>query len=250
MSMGPAAEAVSQAVDILDAASSLVVLTGAGVSAESGVPTFRASDGLWYEHRVEDVATPRAFHRDPELVWDFYNARRQNLAEVEPNAGHHALAELERRFQRFTLVTQNIDGLHRLAGSRNVLEVHGNLWQVRCTGCETVLDKTRVELDPLPHCEDCGRMLRPNVVWFEEELPADVWQAASEAVDACACLMVVGTSAVVYPVAGLVWHAKHCGAKVIEVNLEVTDATAVADVSVLGPSGQTLPLIVQRLSEN
>jgi NAD-dependent deacetylase len=232
------------AAGLLRRASNLVAFTGAGVSAESGVPTFRGAGGVWKNHRAEEVATPEAFARDPELVWEFYNYRRNLLAEIAPNPAHRALAELEPRVERFTLVTQNIDGLHRLAGSHNVLELHGNLWRVRCTGCGESFDRPREKLPPLPKCEACGSLLRPDVVWFGEALPEDVWNKASSAVAACDAMLVVGTSAVVYPAAGLVELARGSGARIIEVNLEPSAASSLADVCLHGRAGEILPALV------
>jgi NAD-dependent deacetylase len=228
---------------ILRAAGRIAVLTGAGVSAESGLATFRGPDGLWEGHRVEDVATPAAFHRDPLLVWRFYNARRASLWAARPNPGHYALAALEARFgpDQFTLATQNVDGLHRAAGSTNVLELHGSLARVRCTGCGVIEDCTGETLDDLPHCRGCGRLLRPDVVWFFEPLPDDVWLRAEEAARRCQCFLVAGTSAVVYPAAGLIDVARSRGARVIEINLAPTAASADADVGLYGPSGEVLP---------
>src|SRR5262249_37788604 len=161
----------------------VAALTGAGVSAESGVNTFRGAGGLWEGHRVEEVATPGAFARDPALVWKFYNARRANLRAVRPNPGHAALADLERRLgDRFTL---SVDGLPRAAGSRRVVEIHGTLARVRCTGCGTVEDRGFEPLPDLPHCGGCGALLRPDVVWFHEMLPEGAWGAAAEAAGAC-----------------------------------------------------------------
>jgi NAD-dependent deacetylase len=248
-------EALDQAAGYLRAANRVCVLTGAGVSAESGVPTFRASDGLWEGHRIEDVATPTGWERNPRLVWAFYNARRANVSTVQPNPGHFALAELERRWgDRFTLVTQNVDGLHRAAGSKNVLEIHGSLHRTRCLACHEVLDRGLEPLAEVPKCE-CGGLLRPDIVWFHESLPPDVWEAALMAADACDVLLVVGTSAVVHPAASLVpvakrrstWDNIRAGAKVIEVNLASTDASHMADVGLYGPSGQVLPKLVERL---
>src|SRR5215218_10399179 len=157
---------LARAAAALRSASRVCVLTGAGVSAESGVPTFRASDGLWEGHRIEDVASPMGFERDPRLVWDFYNARRANVRTVQPNPGHHALVRLEARYgTRYTLVTQNVDGLHRVAGTKNLLEIHGSLYRTRCTGCGEVTDRGLDPLPELPHCP-CGAMLRPDIVWF------------------------------------------------------------------------------------
>jgi NAD-dependent deacetylase len=241
-------QALDRAADLLRRAERVAVLTGAGVSAESGVATFRGAGGLWEGHRVEDVATPEAFRRDPALVWRFYNLRRASLAAVRPNPGHDALAALERRWGsgRFTLITQNIDGLHRAAGSRHVLELHGNLARVRCSRCPLIEDRAGEALPDLPRCPSCGHLLRPAVVWFHEMLPEDVWQEAAAATAECQCFLVVGTSAVVYPAAGLIDLARGVGAGLIEVNLEATDAASGA-VGLYGPSGVILPRLVQRL---
>jgi NAD-dependent deacetylase len=243
---------LDRAVDALRQADRICVLTGAGVSAESGVPTFRASDGLWEGHRIEDVASPEGFVRDPGLVWNFYNARRANVKTVQPNPGHVALAELEHRWgDRFTLVTQNVDGLHRAAGSRNLLEIHGSLHRTRCLDCEEVKDRGLEPLASLPLCE-CGGSLRPDIVWFGEGLPEDIWQAAMIAAHECNVMLVVGTSAVVHPAASLIPIAKRSrkpGAKVIEINLAETDASSFADIGLYGPSGKVLPLLVEKLKQ-
>jgi NAD-dependent deacetylase len=241
-------EALDRAARILRPAHKVAVLTGAGISAESGLATFRGGGGLWEGHRVEDVATPGAFQRDPALVWRFYNLRRANLAKVLPNPGHHALVELERRLGAdFTLVTQNVDGLHQAAGNQSVLEIHGCLRRVRCVGCERVTDRGAEALPDLPRCETCGQLLRPDVVWFEEPLPELIWKSSVDAVQSCDCFLVVGTSAVVYPAAGLIDVARMEGADVIEVNLQPSAASARVDVLLLGPSGTTLPELIKRL---
>jgi NAD-dependent deacetylase len=242
-------EAVSKAAEMVRQAHCIAVLTGAGISAESGLPTFRGAGGLWEGHRVEEVATPMAFRRDPSLVWRFYNARRAGLAKVQPNAGHHALVQLENRFggERFTLITQNVDGLHRVAGRRRVVELHGSLARVRCTGCGTTKDRGHEPLPDLPRCEQCGDLLRPDIVWFHETLPEDVWLEAYAAVKACQCLLIIGTSGVVYPAAGLVELARRAKATVIEINMEQTAASDLADISLLGPSGQLLPQLIEAL---
>lgn len=237
---------LATAAELIGKAEGLAVLTGAGVSAESGLPTFRGSDGLWEGHRIEEVATPFAFERDPRLVWQFYNLRRAALDKVQPNPGHHALVELEKRCPRFTLITQNVDGLHRAAGSQNVLELHGNLRRVRCTGCG-IIEERLDALPELPQCANCSALLRPDIVWFHEMLPTDVWTAAEKAARACDCFIVAGTSAVVYPAAGLVSIAKDHGAKVIEVNLVRSEVSSLADVCLLGPSGTLLPEVIKRL---
>lgn len=228
------------------------VLTGAGVSAESGVPTFRAADGLWEGHRIEDVASPDGFERDPRLVWQFYNARRANRAVVKPNPGHYALVDMEKRWgNRFTIVTQNVDGLHQEAGSQNVLEIHGSLRHTRCLGCGAVANRGLEPLGDEPRCPQCRGQLRPDIVWFGEGLPEDVWHTARYAARECEVLLVVGTSAVVHPAASLIPLSKSIGkpapAKVIEVNLTRTEASEYADIGLYGPSGVVLPKLIERL---
>ena len=251
--------AIRDAAAALAAASRVAVLTGAGVSAESGVPTFRASDGLWEGHRIEDVASPDGFRRDARLVWQFYNGRRANVARVQPNPGHAALADLETRFgDGFTLVTQNVDGLHQAAGSRNVLEVHGSLYRTRCTECGTVRDRGLGPLGDMPTCELCAGLLRPDIVWFGETLPVAIWERAVEAVESCDVFLVVGTSAVVHPAAGLInlasrranWLGGGEAATVIEFNLSPTVASEAAHIGLYGPSGETLPKVVAELQSS
>jgi NAD-dependent deacetylase len=239
---------LDRAADAIRKARSVCVLTGAGVSAESGVPTFRASDGLWEGHRIEDVATPTGFRENPQLVWDFYNARRANVRTVKPNAGHFALVQLEARFgEKFALVTQNVDGLHRVAGTKALHEIHGSLYRTRCTGCSEVKDRGLEPLAKLPMCE-CGAMLRPDIVWFHEALPEDVWEESQFAAGGCDVMLVVGTSAVVHPAASLIPIAKRGNnATVIEVNLTPTEASRHADIGLYGPSGEVLPKLMDRL---
>ncbi|AMV25881.1 NAD-dependent protein deacylase [Gemmata sp. SH-PL17] len=243
--------ALDRAAHWLRTAERVCVLTGAGVSAESGVPTFRASDGLWEGHRIEDVASPDGWDRNPLLVWQFYNARRANVATVKPNAGHFALVAMEDRWSdRFTLVTQNVDGLHLEAGSRRVLEIHGSLRQTRCLTCGSVTNRGSEPLGDAPECPQCRGRLRPHIVWFGEGLPDDVWSAAMVAAHECDVLLVIGTSAVVHPAASLIPISKRhkaVPAKVIEVNLTPTEASAYADVGLYGPSGEMLPKLLQRL---
>jgi NAD-dependent deacetylase len=217
------------------------VLTGAGISAESGVPTFRGAGGLWKNFRPEDLATPQAFFRDPVTVWEWYLWRREVLAKVQPNAGHLALVKLEERTPHFTLITQNVDGLHDRAGSQRILKVHGDVWINRCQQCSrecVTLPDTRP-----PRCE-CGGLLRPGVVWFGETLPQDVWREAELAAGQAEVMLVVGTSAQVYPAAGLVPFAQRNGAAVIEVNIEATPFSNSIDISLRGASGEILPQIV------
>ncbi len=224
----------------------LVVLTGAGVSAESGVPTFRGAGGLWQQFRAEDLATPQAFARDPSLVWQWYAWRRELIAKCEPNAAHRTLAEMERAFSRFLLVTQNVDGLHRRAGNRRMVELHGNIWRVRCVREGTVTEDCRVPLPEIPPRCECGALLRPDVVWFGETLPDDALQRAVEAAETCTVMLVVGTSATVHPAASLPWTAKSHGARVIVVNPEPTPLDDMADEVWPGPAGEVLPSLWER----
>ncbi len=229
---------------LLKNANSIAVLTGAGVSAESGIPTFRGKQGLWKQYRAEDLATPEAFARDPKLVWEWYDWRRGLIAEAKPNAGHYALAELERRAPKFTLITQNVDDLHDAAGSRNVLKVHGSIWVTRCTGCGAEHVDRRPKLPEIPPKCACGAVLRPGVVWFGEALPSDVWSAAERAAQHADVFLVAGTSAVVYPAAGLASIARRAGAKVVEINIEETPLSRTMDACLTGSSAELLPQLM------
>jgi len=241
---------VGEAVRLLHSAARVAVLTGAGVSAESGVPTFRGAGGLWEGRRVEELASPGAFAADPATVWRFYEGRRRALAGVGPNPAHVVLARWQDRFPTYTLVTQNVDGLHQAAGSRGVLELHGSIWRVRCTSCGREREERTVPLPELPpRCPACGSPERPGVVWFGEELPRDVVDAAVGSVEGCEVLVVVGTSAVVFPAAGLVDVAVTAGARVVEVNPEESAQAHLADVAVRGRAGEVLPLVDARLGE-
>ncbi len=222
----------------------VVVLTGAGISAESGVPTFRGEGGLWKQFRAVDLATPEAFSRDPKLVWEFYNWRRELLAPLTPNRGHYALAEIERRAPHFTIITQNIDGLHRKAGSKNIIELHGNIWKIRCTGCEMVQEDLTVPLPEMPSCSSCGSLLRPHVVWFGEMLDPQILNAAFDAILRCDMMIVIGTSGTVQPAASMGLQAKRNGATVAEINMEPTPYTDLYDISISGKSGEILPQLL------
>ena len=225
-------------------ATNIAVLTGAGISAGSGVPTFRGAGGLWREYKPEDLATPEAFGRDPKLVWEWYDWRRGVIAKAAPNAAHKALVELERRKPGFTLITQNVDGLHDLAGSGKMLKLHGDIWRMRCTECGANFPNRRVPLPKIPpHCA-CGGMARPGVVWFGEPMPEGMMKEAEHAVSSAQVFLVIGTSAVVYPAAGLIPYAKQSGAKVIEINTEPTPATAIVDCALQGPASEILPALL------
>ncbi len=222
----------------------VAVLTGAGISAESGVPTFRGEGGLWKQYRAVDLATPEGFARDPELVWEFYNWRRETIGPCSPNPGHFALAQMEQRLPRFALITQNIDGLHKKAGSKNIIELHGNMWKVRCTRCGAITEDPRTRLPKLPACGSCGSLLRPHVVWFGEMLEPQVLNAAYEAVQSCDLMIVIGTSGTVQPAASMGAQAKQNGAWVAEINLEPTPYSDLYDTSILGKSGEILPKLL------
>jgi NAD-dependent deacetylase len=230
--------------ELIQGARSIAVLTGAGVSAESGVPTFRGNNGLWKQYRPEDLATPQAFARDPKLVWEWYDWRREKIASARPNAGHFVLAELEQRVPEFTLITQNVDDLHDDAGSRNVLKLHGSIWTLRCVGCGKERTDRTTPLPVIPPECDCGALLRPGVVWFGETLPADVWQKAERVSGHVEVFLVIGTSALVYPAAGLAGNAKRAGARVIEINIEETALTQRIDAFLRGPSAELLPQLM------
>ncbi len=237
-------QAISTVRDWIQDHERVAVLTGAGISAESGVPTFRGPEGLWRQYRAEDLATPEAFARDPELVWEWYDWRRSIVAETKPNPGHLALAEMERLVNNFTLITQNVDGLHDVAGSAHPLKLHGDIWEMRCTRCSNQLVNREVPLNPLPPMCDCGSMLRPNIVWFGESLPPLVLDQAWAAAEHAELFLVIGTSALVHPAASLPLVAQRSGAKVVEVNLEPTAITDQVDVSLMGPSGEILPQLL------
>lgn len=236
---------IHDAIEALKLARRVAVLTGAGVSAESGLATFRAADGLWEGHRVEDVATPEAFVRNPLLVWEFYEMRRIQAAAAEPNPAHRAIAKLQERFEDFTLITQNVDGLHQRAGSAGVLEVHGSLWKIECRKCGITREDWQTPLASLPPtCQNCGSIERPAIVWFGEGLPEAVFLKAAEAVDRSDLLLVVGTSAQVYPIAGLIPAARRTGSLVIEVNPEASALSHMAHVEIREKAGETLPMLV------
>jgi NAD-dependent deacetylase len=225
-------------------ARSIAVLTGAGISAESGIPTFRDAGGLWRNFRAEDLAAPHAFARDPKFVWEWYDWRRSLIAKAEPNAGHYALAELEKPTRHFTLITQNVDGLHDRAGSAHILKVHGDIWTLRCTICGRERRDLRPSLPELPpHCA-CGAIERPGVVWFGENLPPEIWSQAEQTASSAEVFLVIGTSALVYPAAGLVHLAKASGAKVVEVNPAETPVSGMVDFSWRVPAAEALPQLV------
>ncbi|MAT40311.1 MAG: NAD-dependent protein deacylase [Ectothiorhodospiraceae bacterium] len=228
-------------------ADSVAVLTGAGVSAESGVKTFRDPDGLWMKFKPEELANFDAFMRNPELVWEWYNHRKEIAASVKPNPGHYAIAEMESLFKEFTLITQNVDDLHRRAGTSNPIELHGNITRSFCIDCNKFYDKVEVsEQQKIPKC-DCGGMIRPDVVWFGEMLPMNAIQTATAAAQDADVFFSIGTSGEVYPAAQLPGIARQYGAYVVEVNPGKTSISFQMNECLLGPSGVVLPPIIEEL---
>jgi NAD-dependent deacetylase len=242
-----AIEFSADVIAAFDPTKKIVVLTGAGISAESGVPTFRGEDGLWRRYRAEELATPEAFAANPQLVWEWYDWRRGIVGKAEPNPGHLAIAEVERIFPRFSLITQNVDGLHRRAGNKKIIEIHGNLWQLRCTRDSRVLEDFRFPLPIIPPICECGALLRPHVVWFGEPLDQEDLARAYGIIKECDLLLVVGASAVVQPVASFPLIAKQAGATVVEVNSDPTPLSALADAVCRGKAGEVLPALLKRV---
>jgi len=294
---------VHKAIEILKTAKSIFVLTGAGISAESGIPTFRGADGLWKNYSAADLATPEAFAKNPALVWEWYHWRQSLIIKAKPNPAHYALVEIEKRFDKFLLLTQNVDDLHRRAGSKNLLELHGNIFRARCLNCGKVIEHHR-SMDRLDgHCEErscleqhresdeaisrrrkkndeiatpldglgarndngvsqtiqkdqanklptcgCGGLLRPDIVWFGEMIPQDIWQESLAFLSKADVAIICGTSGVVWPAAAIPEIAKKSGAKTIGINLEPTPITDIGDVSLLGKAGELLPQLVRGLS--
>jgi NAD-dependent deacetylase len=246
--------ALRDATDRLQNATAIAVLTGAGISAESGIPTFRdALTGLWANFRPEQLATPEAFLANPQLVWDWYAWRREKVTEAAPNAGHLALAQLEAdcngRGAAFTLITQNVDGLHQAAGSRNVIELHGNIRRVKCFDRQHPVAGWSDDSVP-PRCPQCGSMLRPDVVWFGEALPHAALDAATQAARDCEVFISVGTSTVVEPAASLPFIARQSGAGLIEINPQPTPLSAYAQHCLRGTAGSVLPTLCHRATED
>ena len=235
---------LSELKERLQRTRSVAVLTGAGISADSGVPTFRGQDGLWRNFRAEDLATPEAFSRDPRLVWEWYDWRRSLIATKSPNAAHQALVELERRCERFWLITQNVDGLHAVAGSQSLIELHGNIWKVRCTQCGGVSENHDVPIAILLYCTDCGGLLRPHIVWFGESLNPEDMARSEEALHACELLLIIGTSGVVYPAAAFASVARAAGAFVAELNLDPTPNSSLVNMSLQGRAKEIVPQLL------
>ncbi len=230
---------------LLSKKTKVVVLTGAGISAESGVPTFRGKDGLWKKFRPEELATFDAFMANPKLVWEWYEYRRKIIEEIEPNQGHLALVDFQNYFDKFNLITQNVDGLHHKAGSKNVVELHGNIRRNKCIRCGKIYESLEGTIEGTPPRCPCGGNIRPDVVWFGEMLPQDAINHAFAVSSECNLFFSIGTSAVVHPAASLPLIAKRAGAYVVEVNISPTEITHLVDESLFGKAGEILPSLVK-----
>lgn len=236
-------------IDALRSSRHVCVLTGSGISAESGVPTFReAQSGLWEKFDPHELATPEAFLKDPELVWKWYRWRRELVAKAKPNAGHRALVDLASQVREFTLITQNVDGLHQRAGSQNVIEFHGNIFEDRCfvEGC--IVNDAEDAPDTVPTCPACGGNLRPGVVWFGEAIPGDALTRAMAAASDCGLFFSIGTSSLVWPAAGLAETALAAGARIVEVNPDLTPLSSTSDFCIKGNAGVVLPELINCLA--
>jgi NAD-dependent deacetylase len=245
-------EAIQALAGRMLSATRVTVVTGAGVSASSGIPTFRGPGGLWRDFRPEQLATPEAFEADPRLVWEWYAWRRELIAGARPNRAHEVLAAWSRRYPRFALITQNVDGLHERAGTENVIRFHGSLWELSCwNGCREAPSRWRDEAVPFaqmpPRCPHCGGLARPGVVWFGETIPPEALSASEAALDCDVCLA-VGTSAVVHPAAALVAQAAARGAFAAEINPEATPASSGVDLVLAGPAEAVLPEVERVMS--
>jgi NAD-dependent deacetylase len=237
-------------IERLHDAKRVCVLTGAGVSAESGVPTFRdAQTGLWAKYRPEDLATPSAFRRNPRLVWEWYEWRRQLVAGAKPNPAHLTLAKMEKLFSKFQLITQNVDGLHQRGGSSDVIELHGNITRTKCFD-ENIIVSSWPKTDHVPpKCPRCGGLLRPDVVWFEEAMPEKEMFLARQASTACDIFFAIGTSAMVHPAASLPLEALYHGATVVEINPQRTSLTGRAQFALASAAGAVLPELIGRFTK-
>jgi len=219
----------------------VAVLTGAGISAESGVPTFRGKDGLWRQYRAEELATPQAFAANPKLVWEWYDWRRSIIHPLSPNAAHLTIAKLEKYYDKFTVITQNVDGLHAKAGSKNIIELHGNIWKVQCIVEGNVMENYEVPLKEIPPKCKCNALLRPYIVWFGEPLHPYTFENAVAAVESAQILLVIGTSAIVQPAASLPIIAKEYNKIVVEINIDDTPLTPIVDLSIKGKAAEVIP---------
>ena len=244
-------DAVAVLMERICAKPRITVLSGAGVSAASGIPTFRGAGGLWKNYSAQELVTPEAFHRDPRLVWEWYNWRREVISKCQPNAAHRVLAAWSKRYPGFTLITQNVDGLHERAGTENVLRFHGSIWEVLCwKRCHSSPSRWHDDTVPYlqipPSCPYCGGLIRPGVVWFGEGIDPDIMERSIASLD-CGLFLTIGTSAVVYPAAGLAAEARNRGAFTVEINPETTGMSESLDLVIPGPAEEILHEVESRL---
>ena len=232
-------------LQVLKESESIVFFTGAGISSESGIPTFRGKEGLWNKFRPEELANFSAFIKNPQLVWEWYSYRKKIVHEAKPNPAHITIAEMQNYFKDLTVVTQNVDNLHRRAGSKKIFELHGNIERNFCINCKKFHNRELDFSNGVPKCE-CGGLIRPDVVWFGEFLPEDQFNGGEKAAINSDIFFVVGTSAVVYPAAGLVYTAKASGSIIVEINLEETELSSMVHYSFMGKAGEILPVILER----
>jgi NAD-dependent deacetylase len=242
-------EISQQFIDRLIEAQYVVFFTGAGISAESGIPTFRGKDGIWKKLKPEELANFDAFLKNPEMVWEWYSHRKRVIHESQPNPGHIAIAGMQDLFANVAVITQNIDNLHRRAGSKTVYELHGNIERNYCIQCKTYYNEELPLEGKIPRCTKCGGLVRPDVVWFGEYLPQDQFMASENAARECEIFFVVGTSAVVFPAASLIYTARESGAYIVEVNIEETEISNLANESFYGEAVKVLPVIVEKLTK-
>jgi len=236
----------SSLINKLKLAESIVFFTGAGISAESGIPTFRGKEGIWNKLKPEELANFSAFMKNPEMVWEWYKYRKKIVQDAKPNKGHLAIADFQELISKVTVITQNVDNLHRRAGSKNIFELHGNIERNYCTRCRTFYNEEVILESKIPKCS-CGGLIRPDVVWFGEFLPEDQYEGAEKAASFSDIFFVVGTTGIVYPAASLIYVAKRAGAYIVEVNIEETEVSSSADESYFGESGKILPQIYDLL---
>jgi NAD-dependent deacetylase len=232
-------------IEKLKNAGSLVFFTGAGISAESGIPTFRGKDGIWNKLKPEELANFDAFMRNPDMVWEWYKHRKNIIHESKPNQGHVTIAEMQNYFDDVTVVTQNIDNLHIRAGTKKIYELHGNIERNFCVNCKEYFNKELDFTTGVPKC-DCGGLIRPDVVWFGEYLPEDQFKGGEKAAMNADIFFIVGTSAIVYPAAGLVYTAKQSGAVLVEINVAETEVSHIVNYSFIGEAGKILPEILYK----
>ncbi|OGU63095.1 MAG: NAD-dependent protein deacylase [Ignavibacteria bacterium RBG_13_36_8] len=234
----------------LKSASSILFFSGAGISSESGIPTFRGENGLWKKFKPEELANFNSFLQNPDLVWEWYQYRRKIVSESQPNPGHLAITEFEKYYPNVTVVTQNVDNLHRRAGSKKVYELHGNIERNYCIECKTYAHISEfISSDKAPRCKMCDGLVRPDVVWFGEMLPQDVFNASEKEAEKCDICFVVGTSAAVYPAIYIPITAKSSGAYLVEINIQPTEISQLVDFSIIGKSGEILPLILDEIKK-